>query len=142
MKKIKKKIPVYIEQMEEKEFFVTSDGVEFEFEEDAIKHENLKNLKVINLGNILPNISQQITLVQFENQTQVEFYERKQCGNDDDVVYGSWSSCPEKFSSFPTWVACYYEIDYYSNEFSAKYYTLDEFKQILKELNDIVEDLS
>ncbi|TVY09866.1 hypothetical protein [Paenibacillus cremeus] len=139
MEKIMKQVPVKVEQMQEKEIFVTADGREFEREEDALVHETLNLINQIDISDYFPAYNKQIKLVYFEDETQVELYEQLHSGNADDNTWMSWLSHAHKhkFENLPKWVVCHFEN--HGNDYTAFYYTLDEFKDNLRKVLTVVD---
>jgi hypothetical protein len=130
------------------EVYKTSDGRQFEKQEDAEWHEQVNLLKKQKLKSRIINneyLTQYIgkfRFVYFENENQVEAYEQKMCGNKDGNTWGSWLSCKEKFN-FPCWIMCYYIphslcAEYPDDDFTAVYMTLDEVEV---DLNNVLKQV-
>lgn len=93
--------------------------------------EILVKSNVINNPYII-NIIGEFKIVTFYNEDNIIQYEKKECGDKNNNVYGSWLSCKEKFDVFPCKIACRYIKLGDEEGYRAIYMTLEEYKKDLQ----------
>lgn len=93
--------------------------------------EILVKSNVINNPYIINRIGE-FKIVTFYNKDNIIQYEKKECGDKSNNVYGSWLSCKEKFDVFPCKIACRYIKLGDEEGYIAIYMTLEEYKKDLQ----------